>query len=312
MRVLIQADMEGVAQITSVHEVVPLWPDYWEGGRRSLTDDVGAAATGLLAGGVSEVVVDDQHLGGINSIARERLPEQVSVPGPEVIHQQLQQRAFDAVFQVGRHSRWGTNDGFIAHTQMPGVSLAIDGRAFTESHICAWRAALPVLGITGDDRLGPQLDGTLTGTPFLAVKRSRALTETCPIRNDRSRSRVAIRNFATRCAQNWRARSVIELPTNFTLSAHLEPDLAQQVAGKHRLKLVGRSVVKVHCKDWWHDAEPAMQAATSAVGRPFFDALGPLDLTSPDKLTQIDPKVLAQTRDFFTSWLSQPEEIWNE
>lgn len=312
MRVLIQADMEGVAQITSVHQVVPLWPDYWETGRKQLTDDVIAAATGLLAGGAGEVVVDDQHLGGINSIMRERLPKRVSMPGPDVIYQELQQRAFDAVFQVGRHSRWGTNDGFIAHTQMPGISLAIDGQPFTESHIGAWRAGVPVLGITGDDRLGPQLDGALTGTPFLAVKHSRTLTETCPIRSDRSRSRAAIRNFATRCAQNWRDRSAVELPARFTLTAHLEPTVAQLLDGEHRLKLAGRSVVCIHCTDWWHDAEPAMQAATGAVARPFFEALSPLGLTAPDKLDQIDPATLEQTRVLFTTWLNEPEKIWNE
>jgi D-aminopeptidase len=98
MRVLIQADMEGVAQITRVQQVVPLWPEYSETGRPHLTDDVIAAATGLLAGGVSEVVVDDQHLGGLDSVIRERLPQAVTMLGPDVIYRQLQEHAFDAVF----------------------------------------------------------------------------------------------------------------------------------------------------------------------------------------------------------------------
>jgi hypothetical protein len=148
---------------------------------------------------------------------------------------------------------------------MPRISFAMDGQPFTESHICAWRAGVSVLGITGDDRLSPQLDGALAGTPFLAVKRSHGLTQTRPIRNDRYRSRATIRNFATKCAHNWRDRSAAELPTNFTLSAHLEPALAQQLDGLHRLKLVGRSVLAVRCDDWWQDAEPAIQIATNAV-----------------------------------------------
>ena len=312
MRILLQTDMEGAAQITNVQQVVPLWPDYWETGRRHLTDDVVAAAIGLLAGGASDVIVDDQHLGGLQSILREKLPEHVSMPEHASIAQQRRESTFDAVFQVGRHSRWGTNDGFIAHTQMPGVSLAIDGQPFTESHICAWRAGVPVLGVTGDDRLGPQLDGALAGTPFLAVKRSQGLNDTRPIRNDRSRSRVTIRDFAARCAQNWRDRSAADLPANFTLSAHLEPALARQLEGQHRLKLIGRSVLCVHCDDWWHDAEPAMQAATNAVGRPYFTALGPLGLTSEEKLSQINAETLEEVRDIFCSWLHEPEKIWNE
>lgn len=200
MRVLIQADMEGVAHITDVRQVIPFFMDYWETGRTYLTEEVAAATLGLLDAGISEVVVDDQHLGGPNNLLRERLPEKVILPGADLIYRELKKHAFDAVFQLARHSRWGTNEGFIAHTQMPGVSLAVDGQPCTESHICAWRAGTPVLGITGDNRLGPQLDGGLAGTPFLAVKRSRGLTDTCPFEGDRTRSLTSICDFATLCA----------------------------------------------------------------------------------------------------------------
>ncbi len=312
MRVLLQTDMEGAAQITSVQQVVPLWPDFWESGRSLFTDDVVAAATGLLTGGASEVVVDDQHLGGINSIIAERLPERVYMADRTVLNRQLRDNAFDAIFQVGRHSRWGTNDGFIAHTQMPGVAFAIDNRPFTESHIVAWRAAVPLLGIAGDDTLSLQLDGALAGVPFLPVKRSCALDKTQPIRKDRSRSRMAIRDFAARCAREWRGQSAAALPMRFTLTVHLEPERARSLAATHGLELVGRSVLKVDCENWWRDAEPAIQAGTTAAGRPFFEMIAPLNLTSLDRLAQVDAKTLTHARHFFSAWLKRPENVWNE
>jgi D-aminopeptidase len=312
MRVLIQADMEGVAHITNERQVLPLFMDYWETGRKYLTEEVTAAALGLMAGGISDVVVDDQHLGGPDNLLHERLPENVSLPGSHVIYRQLEERAFDAVFQLARHSRWGTNDAFMAHTQLPWISLAVDGQPFTESHICAWRAGAPVLGITGDDRLGPQLDGGLAGTPFLAVKRSRGLTETSAIESDRTNSLASIRDFAMHCAQDWRARSLTALPAQFTLTAHLAPELAQQLGGQHGFTTAGRAIVAVRCEEWWRDAEPAMQAATSMVARPLFDALHSLNIISPERLSEFDGATLAQARELFTSWLYQPETIWDE
>jgi D-aminopeptidase len=312
MRVLIQADMEGVAHITNERQVLPFFLDYWETGRAYLTEEVSAAALGLLAAGVSDIIVDDQHLGGPINLLAEQLPEDVSLPGPNVIYRQLQERAFDAVFQLARHSRWGTNDGFMAHTQLPGISLALDGQPFTESHISAWRAGVPVLGITGDDRLAAQIDGGLAGTPFLAVKRSRGLTETQPVESDRACSLATIRDFATRCARDWRARTSPQLPPSFTLSAHLAPDLASKLAGTYGLSMAGRAIVAVRCADWWRDAEPAMQAATSIVARPFFETMRALDLAAPERLSAVDTASLDQARDLYTSWLYQPETICDE
>jgi len=312
MRVLIQADMEGVAHITDAHQVLPFWVDYWETGRTYLTEEVTAAALGLQAGGISDVVVDDQHLGGPKNLLSERLPESVSLPGPDVIYRQLEERAFDAVFQLARHSRWGTNDGFMAHTQLPGISVALDGQPITESHISAWRAGVPVLGITGDDRLAAQLDGGLVGTPFLAVKRSRGLTETYPIEGDRAGSLASIRDFATRCAQDWRARTSPLPPPSFTLSAHLAPELAEQLVGHHGFALANHGIVAARCEGWWRDAEPAMQAATGIVARPFFETMRSLNLTSPERLGEIDAATLERARDLYTSWLYRPETIWDE
>lgn len=311
MRVLLQTDMEGISRITDFREILPLWDEYWELGRPYLTDEVVAAAQGLLAGGATEVVVDDQHLGRPANIIAERLPDKASMPGSRIIYQQLQDRAFDAVFQVGRHARWGTNDGFVSHTQMPGISLAIDGALITECHICALRAGVPVLGITGDDRLEPQIDGAIAGTPFLPVKRSRGLTRTRPRRRDATRSLADVQEFASRCARAWSSRPTPTLPESFTLSAFVGvPANATKLARVHGFELVGDAVVSVQCNGWWSGAEPAMQAATGVAAAPIIDALGSLDVSSQTDLKRINPVTLESARERLTSWLAQPQVAW--
>lgn len=311
MRVLLQTDMEGVSHITSLHEVFPVWDEYWETGRRRLTEDVIAAVLGLLDGGATEVIVDDQHLDGPSNIIVEDLPNRASVPGPAAIYQQLQDRAFDAVFQVGRHPRWGTNDGFVSHTQVPGVSIALDDQLLTESHICAVRAAVPVLGIIGDDKLDAQIDGILSGTPFLAVKCSRGLTNTRPRHQSTRQSRATIRDFAESCIKTWRSRSAAALPQSFTLSAFVgDTNLARQLSGNHGFTLVGDSVVSVRCDDWWRDAEPAMQAATGAVAAPLIEALGTLDMSSLSAIHDADQETLEASRNVITASLTRPQRAW--
>ena len=51
MRVLVLADMDGVAQITDRRECWPACPEYWRTGRGKATADAAAAAAGLLVGG---------------------------------------------------------------------------------------------------------------------------------------------------------------------------------------------------------------------------------------------------------------------
>jgi hypothetical protein len=60
MRVYITADMEGVTGLVDADDVQPGGRDY-ERGRAAMTADVNAAVTGALAGGATEVLVNDAH-----------------------------------------------------------------------------------------------------------------------------------------------------------------------------------------------------------------------------------------------------------
>ena len=81
MRVALVFDMEGVAHIGDVREPYPTYREYWETGRAKLAVDVVAATNGLLAGGASEVFIDDHGAGETEwpNLILDRLPDRASV-----------------------------------------------------------------------------------------------------------------------------------------------------------------------------------------------------------------------------------------
>src|SRR5918994_1397575 len=104
MRVLIQADMEGISQVTDYHELFAWWPAFWRSGRTKMTEEAAAAAAGLRAGGATQVAVQDGHGSGASNILADRLPGDLPVLKGAEASRQLRAGAFDAVFQLGRHA----------------------------------------------------------------------------------------------------------------------------------------------------------------------------------------------------------------
>src|SRR5690606_36348663 len=152
-RVLLLADMEGISWIDDYRQCWPIYPEYWQTGRATMTADVAAAARGLLDGGASEVLVVNGHGFGYPNILEADLPAGARLLEEDEVNPMLRSGEFDATLQVGRHARCGTKHGFMSHTQTPDFRVAIDGAPITESHINAWRANRPLLGVIGDAAL---------------------------------------------------------------------------------------------------------------------------------------------------------------
>jgi D-aminopeptidase len=151
MRVVIQADMEGVAHVTDYRECFPVYAEYWRTGRRRMTADVAAAAQGLFDGGATAVEIRSSYGAGWPNLVPEDLPARAEVAeggfgAPPIAN------GFDAAFQVGRQARCGTRAGYLSHTGAYDFRIAVDGVLATESHAIAgaWAAGVPVLGIIGD------------------------------------------------------------------------------------------------------------------------------------------------------------------
>lgn len=300
MRVLLQVDMEGAAGITTHHELWPCWDAYWERGRPALTRDVAAAARGLLAGGAREVVVDDQHASGVPNVLPDDLPRGVAFLSPDEVWRQQQASGFDAVFQVARHARRGTNDAFVAHTMLPGLAVAVDGARVTECHLFAWRAGAPVLGISGDDKLAAQIDGALDGTPYLAVKHSLGRGAARPAFATPDACDAALSDFARDCARRHHERVRPALPAPFRFAISLPAEIAAQIAGQAGLERTGPHTVAVTAGDWWRDAEPALQAAMAAIYATLPPVIGD------------DPTAIARLGAYIDAWIAHDETAWEE
>ena len=308
MQVLLMTDMEGVSRIADYRECWPAFPEYWQSGRRKLTADVVAAARGLLDGGASAVVVKDTHgTGSWQNLLLDEFPGNV-LP----FDRQHRYEEFDAAFQVGLHARCGTANGFISHTHVPEFRIRVNGALITESHDDAWTAGLPLLGITGDSTLGDELDGSLSGTPFLGVQRSTSRVDTAPVHDSESDSLAVIRLFAERCALDWRERSVPRPPEDFVVEISLRSDLADLIHTGSIFSRKSPSVLALEGTDWRRDAKPGLGAGIAAALRPWSEALGRLDLTSREQMEQQDPEDLTRFRRYIIAWMETNYPAWQD
>jgi D-amino peptidase len=299
MRVLLWTDMEGISRVTDHRECWPAFPEYWSTGRQKFTDEVKAAASGLLEGGASAVYVCNAHGLGWPNILWSELPK-----GSVEADQSAWAAGFDAAFFVGFHAAVDTADGFISHTMVPGLGVNVDGRPVTEPHIWAWLEEIPVLGVAGDRALETQLDGFLAGTPFLAVKDSTSRIHTTPVEADESDSHAAIRDFATVCMSS--TLRPLDLPSPFSFEARLDRALAPLADGQAGLELTSEGVLSKECEVWSRDAYPALQAAMGAALKPFFDAQGDLDVSSAEAFERQPADRLQQFQRFFSDWVETP------
>ena len=229
MLVAVSVDMEGASQLRNVRETFGCMPEYWQTGKPRLEADVAAACEGLLAGGASEIVVLDNHGGNTVNVSAGSLPPGARLETWHVY--ELPEHGVDAMFQVGYHARGGV-DGFLSHTYMPGLRLRVGGELISESHVRAWAADAPLLGIVGND-LHQQTLGSLVETPYLVVQESLGRDAMRPLFSDPQDGLDAIRSFAYECARNGASAAAIAAPAEVSFEASMPNgrDVAEDMAG---------------------------------------------------------------------------------
>ena len=183
MKILISADMEGTCGVSSWVHVMP--PEgagagepanqtEYERARLRMTREVNAAIEGALAGGATEVIVNDSHDGMRNLIAEELHPEAQFISGNDKflgMMQGVDLEGISAVFYTGYHAKAGTPGGPLAHTWTGWLNdVRFDGTSTGEFGINAAVAGyygVPVVLVTGDEKavaqtqemLGEQVEG---------------------------------------------------------------------------------------------------------------------------------------------------------
>lgn len=176
MRVLISADMEGTCGVSSwVHvqapEVTsPIQPAStveYERFRRQMTAEVNAAIEGALAGGATQVIVNDSHDGQRNILIEELHVDALYISGADKKYGMMQgvDQDIDAVIYTGYHAKSGTVGAPLAHTWNMWVQdVRINGQSTGEFGVNAAIAGAfgaGVVMVAGDDQAVEQTQAFL-------------------------------------------------------------------------------------------------------------------------------------------------------
>jgi D-amino peptidase len=156
MRVYVSTDMEGTAGIVDWAQCVGDGPEA-AAGRELLLAEVNAAIDGALAGGATEVVVNDSH-SVMRNLAAERLHGRatyISGSHKPLYMMEGLDSSFDAIFFVSYHGSMGGDPAVLSHTYNPRAvaEVRLNGRVVGESGVNALVAAhygVPVVLVTGD------------------------------------------------------------------------------------------------------------------------------------------------------------------
>ncbi|HKN96883.1 MAG TPA: M55 family metallopeptidase, partial [Pseudonocardiaceae bacterium] len=175
MRILISADMEGATGVTWTGDVTP-GTEQWQRFRKLFTGDVNACVAGLVAGGATDVLVNEAHSAQRNLLLEDLAPAARMLTGrhkPQSMMQGVDSGVAGVVF-LGYHAGAGT-DGVLAHTYLANsiVGVWLDGEPASEGRLNAALAAeygVPVLLVTGDDRTCDDAAGYAPGARRVAVK----------------------------------------------------------------------------------------------------------------------------------------------
>lgn len=155
MKVFLSTDMEGTAGIADWEQCVGDGPQA-AAGRQLLLAEVNAAIEGAVAGGATEIVVNDSHSTMRNLPAAALAGQASYISGshkPMYMMQGLDD-SFDAAMFISYHGSVGAPAG-LSHTYNPRavVEARLDGRVAGEAGINALVAAhygVPVVLVTGD------------------------------------------------------------------------------------------------------------------------------------------------------------------
>ena len=177
LKVLISADMEGVADATNWKiDSQPATRDYAQM-RHLMTAEVNAAATAAFEAGATEVTVADSH-GDFANLDPEALDSRCRLirgwPRPLGMMQGLTADTAAVVF-IGYHAPEGAPNAMFAHTFTGSMDLRMNGKAVSEGSFNAALAAelhVPVVFLSGDDQAVADAQANLGSIETVTTKKA--------------------------------------------------------------------------------------------------------------------------------------------
>ena len=299
--VVLSADMEGVSRLRQAREIVAACPEYWLTGKPRYEAEVAAACEGLLAGGATEVVVLDNHASGNPAnIAADALPSGARLETWNLWD--VPRHGVDAMLQVGYHARGGV-DGFLSHTYGFELRLRCGDELISESHGRAWAARTRLLGIIGNDTHEKTL-GSLSGTPFLVVQRSKGHDAAEPVAE-----LDAVREFARTCAENAADVRPVDAPGETRLAASLSNGAAVEATMREGGWTRTSEVEYEVPLRTWDDARDPVGAAMLASFAPVLPVWSN-ELTSPELADAYDPAKRERLGAAIDAWAEAAGPEW--
>jgi D-amino peptidase len=178
MKLLISADIEGIAGVTDPIDTVPGRAGYpqacaW------MTREVAAACRGALRAGAAGIIVADSH-GNAKNLLLDELPEEVEIvrswPRPLSMMQGIEEGCTH-VMMLGYHTGATSASGVLAHSfsGLQIASVTVNGAEMSELQVNAAVAAhygAVITLVTGDEATCDHARTVLgDGVPIVAVKR---------------------------------------------------------------------------------------------------------------------------------------------
>jgi len=258
MRVFISVDMEGVAGVATIDQVVRGGTGYPRA-QELITQEANAAIRGAFAGGATDVLVNDSH-GTMDNFLHDRLD-----PGARVVFgaprascmMQGITRDDDLALFIGYHAAAGA-DGVLAHTFSSNFTeLCINGQAMSEAEVNALYAAaygVPVGVVTGDDQICAAATKAFFGVTTVEIKKTNGFAATNSLVP--SAARAAIETSVAEAVVGADALQVQSLPDEFVLDVDfaraLGADYAASVPRSLRLSPRTLRYAATHVDELFH------------------------------------------------------------
>jgi len=175
MRILISVDMEGISGVVLGEQTRSSDKEY-DRFRKLMTAEANAAIEGALAGGATEIIVNDSHGSMANILIEELNPAAQLISGSPKPHYMMQGIGsdVDGVFLVGYHAASGTGGAILEHTSRGHlVEVWLNDQQVGETGLNAAVAGsfgVPVLLVTGDRAVTQEAEALLGPIETVAVK----------------------------------------------------------------------------------------------------------------------------------------------
>jgi D-amino peptidase len=249
MKVYISCDMEGISGVVAGKQTQMDGEEY-KRAQKLMTGEVNAAIEGALAGGATEVLVNDSHGSMRNILIEELNPSAQLISGSPKPLSMMQgiDGGFDAAFFIGYHAQAGTAYSVLDHTYSGIVyQVSLNGHPVGETGLNAALAGcfgVPVVLVTGDKLLVKEAKALLGTVEGVAVKESYGrYAAKCLVPKEACQLiREAAQRALSREGQPFVVEPPITLTVDFTSSAHL--DMAELIPGTNRVS--GRRIEFIH------------------------------------------------------------------